>query len=497
MEQPSIRGVNAEKHTDLKGLQEIMSFLISEINNFGVVFKSSRHLETIKTSLEGADVIGNIKITNKPYIKSESHRGLMNDDFGSLIGGIKSLKRSLSQPEISLSGHISVRPAVPNACKEDASVTKCFDTRPLKSAETFNRGPAKDSNNRVSDSKQTTMCANSKKGQKSSAGKKEKEETMKVKPNIGYVSPMQHSTCASEIGNETNNITNQRQQIATPLRGFALPQRNVSIPQAHSNPSSSTALSHAIVELRQIHRGIMANTGNEQESTSNTPASNLADETEEDSRPRIFVPLQRHFDDIDNFNELDSESLLQTRHQTPSSILQRGNSSNVGQYDAENAGYVDDDGTADMNIEPVCATEESCEAHHTYLETADTSNTADSSITRVKQVHKEDEKENGNNTEESDDQTLPVAEVMVLKSVNLQSDTSITQVKTPMTESQSEPPQAGLANYKRFTSSQIPIGDNWSFLSESNQNNLEGTSERDNLISSSSSSEDSDLSSIA
>ena len=489
MEQPSIRVVNAEKHTDLKGLQEIMSFLISEINNFGVVFKSSRHLETIKTSLEGADVIGNIKITNKPYIKSESHRGLMNDDFGSLLGGIKSLKRSLSQPEMSLSGHISMRPAVPNACKEDASITKCFDTRPLKSAETFNRRPATDSNNRVSVSKKTTMCVNSMKGQKSSA---DKEETMKVKPNIGYVSPMQHST----LGDETNNITNQRQQIATPLRRFALPQRNVSIPQAHSNPSSSTALSHAIVELRQIHRGIMANTGNEQESTSNTPASNLADQTEEYSRPRIFVPLQRHFDDIDNFNELDSDSLLQRRRQTPSSILRRGNSSNVGQYEAENAGYVDD-GTADMNIEPVCATEESCEAHHTYLETADTSNTVDSSITRVKQVHKEDERENGNNTEESDDQTLPVAEVMVLKSVNLQSDTSITQVKTPMTESQSEPPQAGLANYKRFTSSQIPIGDNWSFLSESNQNSLEGTSERDNLISSSSSSEDSDLSSIA
>ena len=476
MEQAGIRGMNAEKRNDLKGLQEIMSFMISEIKTFGVVFKSSRHVETIKASIEGADVIGHIKVTNKQYITAESREILLKDDFGSLYGGATCLKRSISQPDISLSGYMSMRPVG----EKDTSVTNRLEPRPIQrgNISSINRHLAKDPNEFTTVGDKTAEICTGSSG--------DKKSTVKVQPNVGYVSPMQLSTCSSRYSNDSSHETSQGQRIATRLREIADPQRDVNISTTNNTPSNSAGMNRGTTEQRQTE----SNTTNEQGGI-NRAACNPIDQTVANLRPRTRVPPERYSDTVDNINELDLETLLRTRSQTGSSFLRTSNSSNVGQTVAEKTGYTGNAGNADR-----------CQTQSSDNETTEPSNAADESITRVKQVHNEQERDDDDNMEETADQDvaeLRGTEIMTLKSTSLQNDTSITQVKVPITERPSEQSHTGLANYKRFTSSQVPLGDNWSFLSESMPiDSIVGTtSERDILISRSSSSEESDLSSIA
>ena len=475
MEQAGVRGKNAEKRSDLKGLQEIMSFMISEIKTFGVVFKSSRHVETIKASIEGADVIGHIKVTNKPYITAESRGILFKDDFGSLYGGATCLKRSISQPDVSLSGYMSMRPVG----EKDTSVTNRLEPRPIQrgNISSINRHLAKDSNEFTTVGDKTAEICTGSSGDKNS--------TVKVQPNVGYVSPMQLSTCSSRYSNDSSHETSQRQRIATRLREIADPQRDVNISTTNTTPSNSAGMNRGTTTQRQTA------TRTSYEGDTNIAVCNPVDQTEANIMPRTHAPFERHSDNIDNINELDLEVQLRTRGQICSSFLRRSNNSNVGQTGAENTGNIGNGGNADR-----------CQTQSSDNETTEPSIAADESITRVKQVHNEQERDNDDNIEETADQDVAEqcgTEIMTLKSTSLWNDTSITQVKTPITERPNEQSHTGLANYKRFTSSQVPIGDNWSFLSESiPMDRVVGTtSERDILIARSSSSEDSDLSSIA
>ena len=497
MEQSGVRGADKMKQTDLKGLQEIMSFMINEINTFGVVFKPSRHVETIKASLEGADAIGYIKITNTPYIKSDRPPvGL--DDLGSLIGEATCLRRSMSQPNISLSGKKSMQ----SFGITDTGVAKRVESRPIKKGNvSLNHRLTKDSNEftTVRSSNKTTENENKKATHGTSS---EKRTTAKVQPNVGYVSPIQLPASSSGYGNDISTETNQRQQIATRLREMAHSQRDVNIPRSSVTPSCSAG----------INRG------------STGPHRTLADgdniDTEQRYPPNEAVrnPLdQTESDNIDNIHELDLETLLRTRSQIGSTfprrinnsnvqdigesatgyIEGRGNNTNFGQTD-ENASCSEACGNVETRAEPESVNEDGSQTHSSDNETTEPSNASDVSITQVKQVHTEQERDDGDNSEETTDQNvteLQGTDIMTLKSINIQSDASITQVKAAVTGRPREQTHVGVANYKRFTSSQMPQGDNWSFLSDSIPvDSLEGsTSERDILIRRSSS-EDSDSS---
>ena len=498
MEQSGVRGADKMKQTDLKGLQEIMSFMINEINTFGVVFKPSRHVETIKASLEGAEAIGYIKITNTPYIKSDRPVGL--DDFGSLIGGDTCLRRSMSQPDISLSGKKSMQ----SFGITDTGVPKRVESRPIKKENvSVNRRLTKDSNEftTVRSSNKTTENKNKKATHGTSGAKR---TTAKVQPNVVYVSPIQLPASSSGYGNDISTETNQRQQIATRLREMAHSQRDVNIPRTSVTPSCSAGINRGSTGPRQTSAdGDNANT--EQRYPSSEVMCNPLDQTESGN--------------IDNIHELDLETLLRTRSQIGSSfprrinnsnfqqdigesatgyIEGRGSNTNFGQTDEENASCSEACGNVETHAEPESVNEDGSQTHSSDNETTEPSNASDVSITQVKQVHTEQERGDGDNNEETTDQNvteLQGTDIMTLKSINIQSDASITQVKAAVTGRPREQTHVGLANYKRFTSSQIPLGDNWSFLSDSIPvDSLEGsTSERDILIRRSSS-EDSDSS---